>query len=195
MSRSTTGNPTAYTPSTAQSLLTWLMAAFAAWAGNIGQMAVTADVEWAGTYNLRPHRTTTLGPLDLAATRAAVEAARQASMAAERVYAQRPARGWSAQIRELTRTKAGYAAADRAGLNVNQRTLLAWLADERTPSKANQARIEQAAISLQYERAAQARTRAQSAAMGAADALSAAIERRYGTEVRLFNISNLYFHD
>jgi hypothetical protein len=51
------------------------------------------------------------------------------------------ARGWHARLRLLTRTGPGYAALRAAGLDVTARTLVAWLAEDREPSKANQAKI------------------------------------------------------
>jgi hypothetical protein len=54
------------------------------------------------------------------------------------------AKGWHAQISKLTSSPRGYLAAERAGLSVNQRTLVDWLAERREPSRANQAKIAQA---------------------------------------------------
>jgi transcriptional regulator with XRE-family HTH domain len=54
------------------------------------------------------------------------------------------AKGWHAQISKLTSSPRGYLAAERAGLSVNRRTLLDWLAERREPSKANQERIAKA---------------------------------------------------
>lgn len=54
------------------------------------------------------------------------------------------AKGWHAQISRLTATQAGYKAADRAGLDVTERTLRDWLAERREPSAANRALIEKA---------------------------------------------------
>lgn len=56
------------------------------------------------------------------------------------------AKGWHAQISRLTATQAGYKAADRAGLNVTERTLKDWLAERREPSPANQALIARAYV-------------------------------------------------
>lgn len=54
------------------------------------------------------------------------------------------AKGWHAQISKLTSSPRGYLAAERAGLSVNQRTLVDWLAERREPSKANQGLIAKA---------------------------------------------------
>ncbi|MYT97337.1 MULTISPECIES: transcriptional regulator [unclassified Streptomyces] len=54
-------------------------------------------------------------------------------------------RGFAARVRYLTKTDAGYEAMDRAGVHVTPRTLMAWLAEERTPrSKAMLARVDAA---------------------------------------------------
>ncbi|WP_103508993.1 transcriptional regulator [Streptomyces sp. SM13] len=53
-------------------------------------------------------------------------------------------RGLAARLNYLTRTDAGYEAMDRAGIHVSPRTLMAWLAEERTPNKANLARLDAA---------------------------------------------------
>jgi hypothetical protein len=53
-------------------------------------------------------------------------------------------RGRAARLNYLTRTDAGYAAMDRAGVHVSPRTLMAWLAEERTPNRANRTRLDAA---------------------------------------------------
>ncbi|MFE5163243.1 transcriptional regulator [Streptomyces sp. NPDC056697] len=53
-------------------------------------------------------------------------------------------RGLAARLRYLTASDAGYEAMDRAGVHVRPRTLIAWLAEEQTPSKANLARLDAA---------------------------------------------------
>ncbi|MFD6656144.1 transcriptional regulator [Streptomyces parvus] len=53
-------------------------------------------------------------------------------------------RGLAARLRYLTKTDAGYEAMDRAGIHVSPRTLMAWLAEERTPNKANRTRLDAA---------------------------------------------------
>lgn len=57
-------------------------------------------------------------------------------------------RGLAARLRYLTKSSAGYDALDRAGLDVTARTMMAWLAEERTPNAANLARIEAAYTDL-----------------------------------------------
>ncbi|HET6634864.1 MAG TPA: transcriptional regulator [Streptomyces sp.] len=53
-------------------------------------------------------------------------------------------RGIAARLRYLTASAAGYAAMERAGISVTRRTLYAWLAEERSPSPANRARLDDA---------------------------------------------------
>ncbi|MGY0055095.1 transcriptional regulator [Streptomyces sp. LZ34] len=53
-------------------------------------------------------------------------------------------RGLAARLRYLTASDAGYEAMDRAGIHVRPRTLIAWLAGEQTPSKANLPRMDAA---------------------------------------------------
>ncbi|MEV5259913.1 transcriptional regulator [Streptomyces anulatus] len=53
-------------------------------------------------------------------------------------------RGLAARLNYLTKSDAGYEAMDRAGVHVSPRTLMAWLAEERHPNKANLARLDAA---------------------------------------------------
>jgi hypothetical protein len=53
-------------------------------------------------------------------------------------------RGIAARLRYLTASRAGYAAMERAGIDVTRRTLYAWLAEERSPSPPNRAKLDAA---------------------------------------------------
>ncbi|WP_127469609.1 transcriptional regulator [Streptomyces sp. B27] len=53
-------------------------------------------------------------------------------------------RGLAARLNYLTKSDAGYEAMDRAGIHVSPRTLMAWLAEDRTPNRANLARLDAA---------------------------------------------------
>ncbi|MEN2424281.1 transcriptional regulator [Streptomyces rimosus] len=53
-------------------------------------------------------------------------------------------RGIAARLRYLTASEAGYAAMERAGINVTARTLYAWLAEERSPNVANRQKLDDA---------------------------------------------------
>lgn len=54
------------------------------------------------------------------------------------------AKGWHAQLSALTATSRGTSFLDAAGLDVQKRTLLAWLAEDRAPTRANQQLIREA---------------------------------------------------
>lgn len=71
----------------------------------------------------------------------AIADAADGTVGARRSYT---AQGWHAQISKLTSSPRGYLAAERAGLSVNHRTLVDWLAERRDPSAANQSKIARA---------------------------------------------------
>jgi hypothetical protein len=56
--------------------------------------------------------------------------------------------GWHAQFSQLSRTKAGYAAMERAGLSATIETQRHWLSGSVTPTNRNQGLIEQAYQSM-----------------------------------------------
>src|SRR5690242_14412648 len=80
---------------------------------------------------------------------AAILAAIASAAGGQREYRSYTATGWHAQLSKLTSSDRGYAAAADVGLSATSRTLRAWLAEQQTPSPANQAKIRQA-----YERMA-----------------------------------------
>jgi hypothetical protein len=57
-------------------------------------------------------------------------------------------KGWRAQFSQLSATKSGYAAMERAGLAASTRTQRGWLAGETEASKANQGLIAAAYASM-----------------------------------------------
>lgn len=59
------------------------------------------------------------------------------------------AKGWHAQFSQLSRTKAGYEAMERAGLSATIATQRGWLAQSTTPTRANQGLIAQAYEAMQ----------------------------------------------
>jgi hypothetical protein len=71
----------------------------------------------------------------------AIAAAAGGTIGVRRSYT---AKGWHAQISKLTSSPRGYEAAHKAGLSVNHRTLVDWLAERREPSRANQDLIAKA---------------------------------------------------
>lgn len=71
----------------------------------------------------------------------AIAAAAGGTVGVRRSYT---AKGWHAQISKITSSPRGYLAAEQAGLSVNHRTLVDWLAERREPSPANQRKISEA---------------------------------------------------
>lgn len=61
-------------------------------------------------------------------------------------------RGIAARLRYLTTSTAGYTAMEAAGITVTPRTLYAWLAEDRSPSPANRAKLDAAYWALRRER-------------------------------------------
>lgn len=163
-------------------------------------MRVSARIEWNGSTNRsnNGHRTTTLVNLNLAPVRKALDRARAASKRAEqaRPATSYQAKGWHAQIRALTESKRGSAAADRAGLDPSARTLRRWLSRDAAPSKENQAKIAEAYGALGMWRVDTANAAAKAARRELADTLSRQLREGYpGTEIRLFDIENMELRD
>ena len=157
------------------------------------RIQVTARIEWAGIEQRSNGgvRTTTLTNLDLTGVRDALNQARAAREQAEQAtpYRSYDAKGWHAQIRALAESgHRGDDAVDRAGLNVSERTLLAWLSESRAPSKANQDRIAQAYDNLRNREVNAARDVHRGTQHEVAEKLNAAIQQRYGAEVRFRDI-------
>lgn len=185
-----TGDPTDYTDEDVWDLVRWLNLALNRHAGAQGRMTITADIEWAGEYNPRRHRTTTFWSsrgLDLTRIRPAVEAALRARHALENLQARPAPKSLGARINFLQRTKAGRDAWTGAGLNVSAGTLRRWRAGTQAPSKANRQRLDMAVGQLREQQLGGALSRADKAAHAAANALTAAI----GEPVRFFNVSGL----
>lgn len=162
-------------------------------------ITVTARVEWAGVTDRARGgvRTTRLDRLQLDQAREALSRARDAT---RRAAEARPvesyrARGWHAQLRELTESARGSAAADRAGLSPTARTMLGWLSETQTPNRTNRARIEEAYNALRTSRIDSARQEARQARHELAQSLSDALGQRYGSEIRLRDISAIRLED
>jgi len=188
-----TGEPTPYDESAGWDLVTMLAQAFATWASDRGRMTITADIEWAGEYNPRRHRTTTFWShtaLNLRGVRAATDAAMAARKSAETIFSRPAPKSTGAQIRFLRRTSAGRAVWARAGLSVTDRTIGRWLAGTQKPNKANLARIQEAAREHHAQRVNSAQAKSERLAVEAAYALTDAI----GEPVRFFDVSDLDFN-
>lgn len=162
---------------------------------------VTAQIEWAGTVQpsnsgVRRTRIDGLSPSDMRAVREAVNDYRKA--AAEKTTAKPlkslTAKGWHAQLKALTSSPHGSAAADRAGLNPTTRTVKRWLADEDYPvRKGDRDRIARAYGELRNRPVTEARSRARGDAHSIAQALTRALINRYGPNVRFRGISRFDF--
>lgn len=153
---------------------------------------VIAEIEWSGeNRGLRPNGTHFYN-LDLSGVIAALERARPAGSAAAAAAPLRSyrAKGWQAQLRQLSRTKKGRAAAAAAGLSPTPRTLGGWLTG-KSPNRSNIARIHEAYRSVREEPVTTARESARRANRAVADALSEALRNEYEIDIRIFNIQHL----
>jgi hypothetical protein len=186
-----TGAATDYTEDDVEELFNRLVDALSDFGGDDGQVKITADIEWAGEYNRKRHRTTTLAPMDLSGVREAVQNAVDAQAAGMLAGRRPPPKGVAAQVRALQRTKAGRSMWERAGLSVSPRTVARWLAGTQRPSKANRERLEQAALQQHYDKRSAARGRTAAAKRAAVDAFTEVVQEKYGSEIRFFNISDL----
>lgn len=203
---SDTGDPTEYSDGDAAAIEAAVDQAWAEYeaAAAPGEeptgIRVSARIEWNGSTNRsnNGHRTTTLVNLNLAPVKKALDHARETSQRARqaRPAASYRAKGWHAQIRALTESKRGSAAADRAGLEPSSRTLQRWLSGDVTPSKANQAKITEAYGALGTWRVDTAKSAAKAARRALADTLSRQLRNGYpGTEIRFFDIENMGLRD
>ncbi|KUL38921.1 hypothetical protein ADL22_16900 [Streptomyces sp. NRRL F-4489] len=107
-------------------------------------------------------------------------------------------RGLAARLRYLTASDAGYEAMDRAGITVRPRTLIAWLAEERTPSKANLNRLDDAYWDLRrrnvvtdLKRRLANRGRGTRIEIDPADQTQVATRHRRDVEMRSINVRGL----
>jgi hypothetical protein len=190
-----TGNPSNYNGESDDflELIKALHDAFSRYAGDRGYMEVSADVEWGGDYNPKRHRTTTLGPLQLAALRKAVTDAMAVMNASAKTYTKMPPKTIGAQIRALQGNKFGRDAWSQAGLSPSPRTVARWLAGTQKPSKANREKLERATLTNHYNARGRAASRAGKAYERAAEALNDSLRGCYEAEIRLFNVLYLEF--
>lgn len=152
------------------------------------KLRVTATIEWAGAQNPKPRRTTTLVGLNLKALAPYLAAASATRRAVKRASPYRSYRavGWHAQLRELTGTKSGQAAAARAGLAPTPRTLLNWLSQATTPKPENLAKIHRAYDNMRDRRILDAKDQAKHANHELAQKLNRIVSDAYQAEVRFF---------
>lgn len=166
-------------------------------AGDPSAMTVNARVEWAGvTDRARDgQRTVNLQGLDLSGVRDALTAARQATSKAQSAGNTFTAKGWQAQLTTLLRDSRGSGASDRAGLSPTRETVLRWLTGDAVPNKANQERLAAAYRDVREQVIGTARDKASSARHELAEQVNTALERTYGSEIRLRNITQLDLGD
>ncbi|MGH3612677.1 MAG: hypothetical protein ACRDRK_08785 [Pseudonocardia sp.] len=198
---SDTGDPAEYDTADEAAIEAAVDAAWAEYestaAGTPSVMRVAAQIEWSGVLDRarNGHRTTRLDSLNLTRVEKALDRAREANrrLAAARPASSYQAKGWAAQLRALTESKRGSAAADTAGLDPSARTLRRWLVGDVTPTRANQARIADAYGALRTWRRDTAAANATRANHVFAEEMSSALRRRYGAEIRLRNITDMRF--
>lgn len=158
------------------------------------RMTVSARVEWSGREDRARggQRTVRLDRLDLSAVKTALAAVR-AARARERstgLLKSYRARTVGVQARQLSGTRAGRAALLAMA---TPRTVAAWTSGARSPSKANQARIQQAYAEAAARHLSAARAEAAAARHALAEAVNAAVRDRYNTEVRFRDIGRISF--
>lgn len=161
---------------------------------------VTAQIEWAGTVQpgndgMRRTRIDGLSPSDMRAVREAVSEYRKGKtgQAEAKPLKSFTAKGWYAQLKALTESPYGSAAADRAGLDPSVRSVRRWLSAEATPNRENREKIDRAYAELRNRPVTEARERARGDAHKVAQALTRALANRYGPNVRFRNIRRFDF--
>jgi hypothetical protein len=196
MSRAKTGDIAPYTISDQAGLARRIVGATGGGANPTG-IKVRGQIEWAGTLNPGNDgvRTTRLDGLILAPVLALVAEAKRAAEVAEgaKPAASYQAKGWHAQLSALTASPRAAEVSDRAGLTATVKTLTAWLAEDRAPSKANQDKIAEAYDRLRNYRVDQANATAVKAFEKISDKVTDALRDRYGVEIRLRDITSLDF--
>lgn len=156
------------------------------------RMTTRARVEWAGVEQRSNNgvRTLRADNLNLGRVRDAARASRAAAEQARRTGPSTSyrAKGWHAQLRALTGDRHGSQLADRSGLNPTSRTLRSWLAEDRAPNKANQARIASAYDALRNRARNDAQQISRAANHTLQQELTDALRDRYGATIRLRDI-------
>lgn len=157
------------------------------------RLTVTAEVEWAGTKMARDGgvRTVRLDGLEMDRVLRALQHAHKDTAAVASAGATLRAKGWEAQLSRLVKDRRGRAATDHAGLTVTRDTLLKWLSGQRDPSPANQRKIAEAYGHIRQSIIDDARTKAERSRHLLANEVSASLERRYGSQIRLRRITSM----
>lgn len=197
-SKRDTGEGDEYSSREAEAIADAIAGAFEDWsgAGEPDGFDVSAQIEWAGNVQStnggqRRTRVDGLAPADMAKVREAVREYRAAAGASATAQPLKSysAKGWHAQLRALTGSARGNAAADAAGLSPSAATLRKWLSDEEYPiRKSDQDKIERAYASLRDRPVTEARGVASREASKVATAITNALRGRYGVNVRFRDI-------
>ena len=198
-----TGAGEKYSDAEAERVAMAIEAAYAEWNNDTAEPSrvdVRAKVEWAGHVmpaNDGKRRTRIDLPAEgMKKVRKAVEKARKAAgrKRAAKPAASRKAKGWHAQLRELTEAKKGSEAADRAGLSPTARTLKNWLSDADYPiRRGDREKISRAYDELRNWRVTEAASAEAAAAQEAADAMTDAMRDQYGVNIRFRDIDHFRF--
>lgn len=190
------GDPEEYSDDEVYELYRELSEAFGAYGGDAASanISVTARVEWQGEYannGAGGMRTINFDrPVNLTAVRAAMEKAqRLEGLHARGSLSSYKARGWQAQLKQLTGTKRGRDALAAAGWNPSRETLRRYGHGTQAPSKANRARIADA-----YDSARNPGRGWQEAQREAADALSAVLKNTFNSDIRFRDIADFDIH-
>lgn len=197
-----TGQGTEYSGNEAEAVAQALADAYEAWANDDepSRVDVRAQVEWAGhvmpANNGKRRTRVDLPASGMKKVRKAVEKVARAigKKSKAKPASSRKAKGWHAQLRELTEAKQGSAAADKAGLNPSARTLKNWLSDADYPIRSgDRDRIARAYDALKNWNVSEASDAAAAASKQAADAMTDAMRDQYGVNVRFRDIDDFTF--
>lgn len=153
-------------------------------------ITVTARIEWAGEYahnGRHGERTVNLDTMNLTRVRDALRnAEKMEGLAARGPLRSYTAKGWAAQLGQLTGTKRGREALKAAGWHPSRETLRRYGLGTQAPSKANRSKIADA-----YDRARNPGRGFGEARRAAVDELTTALRQQYGSDVRFRDISDL----
>lgn len=164
------------------------------------KLDVRARIEWAGTEQAsnggvrRTRLDLPAGAMDRVRKATAEATRRRKKAKTARPTKSRTAKGWHAQLRELTETPRGYQAAERVGLSATPRTLSRWLGDAEYPIRSgDRAKIQAAYDALRDWNVTEAKGSAERADRAAADALTDALRDQYGVNIRMRDITDFRF--
>jgi hypothetical protein len=160
--------------------------------GDVARITVTARIEWAGEYvNSRGGvRTVHLDPMNVRPVREAMaKAQRLEVLAARGPLSSYKAKGWSAQLKQLSKTERGREALREAGFAPSRETLRRYGHGSQSPGRANREKIAQAYGDARNPGRGWAKAR-----RDVADALTGVMKAQYGgSNIRFRDIEELRF--